>query len=313
MTPSVSAPVLAREVCVSDWGTTGFRLWRLSPAGEVLGVKRGAFGMSRLRGDDYPRVLEEALGEVGAGSDAPVVVCGMAGAAQGWVEAPYLQLPFAVGELAAAAVAVSGVERKVFILPGVAQRKPEAPDVMRGEETILCGVLAEGGLEGWVCLPGTHSKWVEASGGRVLSFATALTGEMFALLARHSTLAPYVSDDMDGVSDSEAFAAGVREAWECPRELLRFLFGVRARSLLFDAADGSARLLGLLIGAELVGQGLQAGEKVTLLSSGALASAYGKALEMVGVEARRLDAEHFAVRGLYLAARHILGEPEKSL
>lgn len=309
MTASVSAPVLAREVCVSDWGTTGFRLWRLSAAGEVLGVKRGALGMSKLRGEDYPGVLEEALREVGAESDAPVVVCGMAGAAQGWVEASYLQLPFSVSELASAAVEVSGMERRVFILPGVAQRKPEAPDVMRGEETILCGVLEEGGLDGRVCLPGTHSKWVEARDGRVLSFATALTGEMFALLARHSTLAPYVSDDIDGIADSEAFAVGVREAWERPRELLRVLFGIRARALLLDEADGSARLLGLLIGVELAGQGLRTGEKVTLLSSGALASAYGAALEIVGVEARRLDAEHFAVRGLYSAARHILGEP----
>ncbi len=67
----------------ADWGTTSFRLWTLSANGEVLGETRGAKGMASLARAEYPQVLEQALTEVGAGPEAPVIICGMAGAAQG--------------------------------------------------------------------------------------------------------------------------------------------------------------------------------------------------------------------------------------
>ena len=73
-----------------DWGTTGFRLWVMDAGGQILNASQGPFGMSRLKPDDFGRVLEESLNTLGVGEDVPVVICGMAGAAQGWCEAPYL-------------------------------------------------------------------------------------------------------------------------------------------------------------------------------------------------------------------------------
>lgn len=309
----MSTAVFAREVCVADWGTTGFRLWRLSGAAEVLAAKRGALGMSRLRPGDYPAVLEDALREVGAAADAPVIICGMAGAAQGWVEARYLDLPVAAADLAAAAIRVPHDARPVFILPGVARRDAKAPDVMRGEETMLCGAIAEAGLQGRVCLPGTHSKWADIENRRLVSFATAMTGELFALLAQRSTLSHYVDEIIGDVSGTQAFADAVGESLRRPQAILQSLFTLRSRPLVFGAetvADNAPRLSGLLIGLELAGRSLREGDSVTLVSSGAIADTYAKALSIAGATARRLDAEHFALRGLIHAAGHVLaGEP----
>ncbi len=41
---------------------------------------------------------------------------------------------------------------------------------MRGEETQLLGVVADGFDTGLVCMPGTHSKWVKLDGGAVAGF-----------------------------------------------------------------------------------------------------------------------------------------------
>jgi len=67
------------------------------------------------------------------------------------------------------------------IVPGY-RSDAVAADVMRGEETQLRGAVGLGVCNGWVVLPGTHSKWVLLREGRVEQLPTYLTGELFALL-----------------------------------------------------------------------------------------------------------------------------------
>ena len=81
----------------------------------------------------------------------------------------------------------------VHILPGLSQAEP--PDVMRGEETQIAGMLAATpDFDGLVCLPGTHTKWARVSEGRVTDFRTAMTGELFALVSGHSTLSSFTAE-----------------------------------------------------------------------------------------------------------------------
>ena len=88
-----------------------------------------------------------------------------------------------VDELATAAAFVNtSLGRPLAIIPGM---RSDEPDVMRGEETQLAGA---GVRDGVVVLPGTHSKWVQVTDGRVQNFATFLTGEMNALLRDHSSI-----------------------------------------------------------------------------------------------------------------------------
>ena len=84
----------------------------------------------------------------------------------------------------------------IRILPGVAQARPDRPDVMRGEETQLLGVT-EPDFTGLVCIPGTHSKWVRIEAGRIVEFSTYMTGELFSVIARHSILAHAVETAND--------------------------------------------------------------------------------------------------------------------
>ena len=72
-----------------DWGTSSFRLWLVDRAGNVLGERRSHEGMMAVGKIGFATVLQSHLEAVGAAHESPVIVCGMAGARQGWVEAGY--------------------------------------------------------------------------------------------------------------------------------------------------------------------------------------------------------------------------------
>ena len=68
---------------------------------------------------------------------------------------------------------------------------------MRGEETQILGLLDELAGDGphALCLPGTHSKWATVEHGRITTFHTAMTGELYAVLTQHSLLAALMDRD----------------------------------------------------------------------------------------------------------------------
>src|SRR5258707_14836401 len=157
------------ETVAVDWGRSSFRLWLIERAGSVLAERRSGEGMMAAAKPGFATVLQSYLDAGGAANDLPVVICGMAGARQGWVEAGYIDTPAHLAFILERAVPVPGQSRDIRILPGIAQRDPKAPDVMRGEETQLLGALGADG-EALVCMPGTHSKWASVRGGTVERF-----------------------------------------------------------------------------------------------------------------------------------------------
>ena len=291
----------------ADWGTTSFRLWLLAADGRILAQTEGKQGMASLTPGEYPAVLENALATLKAPPGLPVVICGMAGAAQGWREAVYIGLPAVLTDVPSHAVSVPGLERDVRILPGLAQRPPGLPDVMRGEETLLLGLALKGLADGLVCLPGTHSKWVRLEDGHVRRFSTAMTGEVFALMAGQSTLKHFVQGfDAASFSALPEFRGAVREALAAPEALLRALFTVRSAPLLAKGGEPdavAARLSGLLIGAEIAGMKAPPGSEVILVAGGPLAETYATALAVAGLSVERLSAEEMAIAGLFHAAQ----------
>jgi hypothetical protein len=71
--------------------------------------------------------------------DLPVILSGMIGSRQGWVETPYLPVPTSFDAIANALVSHPD-DPDIHLVPGLAQDLPgEAPDVMRGEETQIIG------------------------------------------------------------------------------------------------------------------------------------------------------------------------------
>lgn len=296
-----------------DWGTSSFRLWLIDRAGEVVAGSRGDEGMVKARETGFPVVLERHLAAVGAADDLPVIVCGMAGARQGWREAAYLDAPASLDALVDGSIPVGDGNRDIRILPGICQRDAQWPEVMRGEETQLLGAL-EGGLSsGLVCMPGTHSKWVDLADGHVRRFATFMTGDVYAALAGHTILRFSIEQQPAARPDDTAFLQAAIEASEHPERVLGGLFGIRAGGLLGLIAPETtpARLSGLLIGGEIGAARLRLGQEgaVTLIGSGALGGLYRAAFDAIGVAVEVIDAEAAVRAGLLRAARRLWGEP----
>jgi 2-dehydro-3-deoxygalactonokinase len=308
--------VTGPAVAAVDWGTSSFRLWLLDAAGAVLAERRSGEGMLTASAEGFGPILEKHLAAADAPADLPVIVCGMAGARQGWIEAPYITLPAGLDGILAGAVPVpgqgSGQTRDIRILPGLAQRSADAPDVMRGEETQLAGVLplfASG--RHVICMPGTHSKWVEAEDGLITGFRTWLTGELFSVLSKQSILRHSLGENAaPALPDTPAFVAACTEALGQSGDVGPSLFRIRAATLLQDLqpADAAAKLSGLLIGAE-IGSARRVFDcpagKVILVASGPLGSLYAAALKLAGCAVLQADADEAVRAGLFEAAKRL--------
>lgn len=299
-------------VAAVDWGTSSFRLWLLDAAGGVLAERRSGEGMLTAATEGFGPILEKHLAATAAPESLPVIVCGMAGARQGWIEAPYVTLPAGLDGILAGAVPVPGQSRDVRILPGLAQRAADAPDVMRGEETQLAGVLplfASG--RHVICMPGTHSKWVEAEDGVISGFRTWLTGELFSVLSKQSILRHSLGENAaPALPDTPAFVAACMEALGQGGDIGPSLFRIRAATLLQDLqpADAAAKLSGLLIGAEIASArrlfDLPADE-IILVASGPLGSLYAAALKLAGCTILQADADEAVRAGLFEAGKRL--------
>jgi len=292
-----------------DWGTSSFRLWLVDRAGNVLAERRSHEGMMVAGKLGFAAVLQSHLEAVGAAPGLPVIVCGMAGARQGWVEAGYVDTPAPLASILEQAVPVPGQDRDIRILPGIAQRDPKAPDVMRGEETQLLGALAgQAAGEAIVCMPGTHSKWVRANGGTVERFATFMTGELFDAVSQHTILSHAVAGAGEA-DDIDAFQSAVMAAFETPAFAANLLFQVRSGQLLYGGTPAAARakISGTLIGLELAAGLAEGAPKsgITLIASGRLQMLYQSAFEAVSVPVRAIGAEDAVRRGLLMAAQSI--------
>lgn len=292
---------------VADWGTTRFRLWTLDADGNVLNESRGDDGLLHAKEAGFEVTLERHLAQVHAPDDLPVVICGMAGSRTGWIEAPYMSLPAGLETIVAAAVRVPA-KRPVIMLSGVARRSEHAPDVMRGEETKLLGLVHRGVRDAVVVMPGTHAKWVQIADGKLHDYRSFMTGELFALLKEKSVLAGALEGAGFVDPKSAAFAAGVNASLETPELISNALFTVRAGWLVhnYSADEQLARLSGLLIGLEVAGGSKLFGElsQVLLLSDGMMGALYASALQIAGLNVKRIEADELVRDGLFMAAKH---------
>ena len=292
-----------------DWGTSSFRGWLMSADGEVRAESRGGEGMLHCVDHGFAPVLRDHRARLGAPEGMPVLICGMAGARQGWAEAPYLKTPARLEALHEGAIRVDA-PGDVRILPGLAQARADRPDVMRGEETQLLGVT-EPDYTGIVCIPGTHSKWVGIEAGEVNEFSTYMTGELFAVISQHSILAHAVETGGAPQADDQPFREGLATALAEPAGLTASLFRLRAAQLLGfqQRADAAARLSGLLIGTEIADALQRHGRarSLRLIGAGSLGRLYEAALTAQGFDVKAVDAEHASQLGLAKAASHIWG------
>jgi 2-dehydro-3-deoxygalactonokinase len=292
-----------------DWGTSRLRLYLCDTRGHVLA--RGE-GEGASVADCAGRFAAAVASWDKAHGALPAVLSGMVGSTIGWREVPYLKCPAKPATIAGAALRFEVDGRAIAILPGLScVGKTGAPDVMRGEETQILGALrlhphlAKG--RHIFCLPGTHTKWVMVTDGAVTLFQTALSGELFELLRRHSVL---VRDGGEVNAQSPAFALGLGFARRNPdADLLHLLFSARSRVVTGEMAkaDAASYLSGLVLGKDIATalSLLDLKGPVQLICTPALAALYAKALSAYDLDSAVIDGDQAALAGLVHAHAEI--------
>ena len=274
-----------------DWGTTNRRGYRVDATGAVVETEHDDRGILAIEADGFAQeaaTLRERLGQW------PMLMAGMVGSDRGWMAVPYASCPATIDDLARATAWI--VPGEVAIVPGVSDTADGRADVMRGEEVQLLGAVAAGMVppDALLCQPGTHCKWARMEAGALAGFTTTMTGEVFALLGRHSLLAPQLRDPV--VADAE-FMAGVEQGRQ--GDLLAALFSVRAAAVLeTSVARGASFVSGLLIGADVAARPGIAGRDVHLLAEPALGALYGAAIGICGGRAIPVDSHAAFVAGM---------------
>jgi 2-dehydro-3-deoxygalactonokinase len=277
-----------------DWGTSNRRAYLVGADGQCSSPYSDAQGMLAAQGR-FAQSLDSLLAAMRLDPATPVVMSGMVGSAQGWQEAPYLGCEVPLAQLGRHLVPLRGAGRvaRTAFVPGYCYRGPNGEvDVMRGEETQLLGAQALGQGDGWVVLPGTHSKWALLRGGRIERWSTFMTGELFATLAKGGTLSALMNAP-DAVEDAGAFAQGLDLARR--REpLSHSLFSIRARVVTggLEAARARSFVSGLLIGTEFAAAPDDGSARtLTVVGSASLEERYRVAAGHFGIDVTVLDPD----------------------
>lgn len=301
-----------------DWGSTNLRLYLCQLGSgesvEVIASLAGP-GVSGVK-SDFESVLFDLIGDwLEQYGPVPVVLSGAVGSNVGWLQVGYLDCPASPEQISHGTTKFKIRGLDIWILSGLkTQTALGASDIMRGEELQLLGWLLgeKTHSEQIVMLPGTHNKWAVVKEGRVQTFVTAFTGELYSLLEQQSILitqplADNFSADyfMQGVALSKSLQTG---------QLLNALFAVRSRQIegTLDAEHGASYLSGLLVGSDIVGSlGLlknhtaSVGE-IVLIGDSVLVQAYQLALQSMELESRICDSHQIAIRGYQAIYKTIL-------
>ena len=285
----------------ADWGTSNLRIWGIDHRGHVINTINNGKGMASLIPSEFEpyliSLIESWLPKEG-NAKCPIIICGMAGAKNGWKEAAYLKAPCPpINKKKIIQVETDDQRISVSIVPGIMQTSP--PDVMRGEETQIAGYLSKNpDFDGIICLPGTHTKWAHISANEIVSFKTFMTGEIFLSLSERSILKTSVqSNDFDSTSFLEAF----EDTYSNPALLSSKLFGLRAADLLENTSTKflKSKLSGYLIGCELAGaKSYWLGQNIIMIGNNDLCILYQKALKKLGINTTIESTQNVTLNGL---------------
>jgi 2-dehydro-3-deoxygalactonokinase len=284
-----------------DWGSTNARALLFAPDGRLVDERNEPLGIKQVRAGGYPAAFDRLAGDWRQRHGTiPTFLSGMVGSRTGWHEAPYLACPANLSELHRSLLAIPGTEN-VFVVPGLSL-DGERADVMRGEELQLLGLGGRSADFDWICIPGTHSKWVRAGWPLVREFHTAMTGEVFAAIAEHTLFAKLIPVAPNQIPAflTDAFDAGLERS-AASHGVLNALFAIRADALLgrVDATEIADLISGLIIGTEIRHVLAQAPgrSRLALLAAPGLQARYLRALANFGFVATAFDVKQVTADG----------------
>lgn len=297
-----------------DWGSTHCRVSLLSAGGTQLDHRDGGGGVLSRPDRELAVQLRNTVEPWRACHGLlPVIVSGMAGSRHGLAEVPYLDCPASLADLASALKQIDPeILPECWIVPGLIGSTPhDLPDVMRGEEVQIYGLLEQLGRASeasLIVLPGTHSKWVLVKEGKVRRFATSISGELYTLLRRLGSLAALAVETGGEAFDRDGFLPAVSRASQ-PGGLLHHLFGLRVGVLLgeFPPEELPARLSALILGHEIEAMLVMFPDnrEVTVVGNEELGPLYRDALVFHGIETTIADSRSAGAFGAARMARMI--------
>ena len=286
-----------------DWGSTHCRASLISEDGHIKAESQSGDGVLQNHNIDFPGIISTLCQPWLKDPALPILICGMAGSQNGWLNTGYCEAPVDVHKFSSHIQSVnSPLPNPVYLFPGICNPSDQSANVLRGEETQLFGAVLEK-PDGVFCLPGTHSKWVNVKKRTVDGFHTFMTGELFALLTQHGSLA-FCSPDSP--FDSDFFQLGLKQS-QSENGLSSQLFETRARFALQQHSAGQSQhyLSGLLIGHEFRYGSSHYGltTPLTMIASPALQTAYSQAGAYWGREIILLDPAQCTARGMTAIAQ----------
>ena len=289
-----------------DWGSTSFRAYLLDNSGQLIDKNSSVYGVFKLV-ESFENTLKSSCAEWFAQYEiSQIYIAGMAGSRNGWLEAAYVACPANENSITDLCVHPnSSLPYKISIIPGVMGTSPSGfTDVMRGEETQLLGVLDEN--EAVACLPGTHSKWVHLKDEKIQSFATLVTGELFELVQKNSSIGSLISDSDRQELDEQSFELGVKDFTEANEitetSLLHSLFSVRAKAVTdqLNVSSMYSYLSGMIIADEVYSalKMFKHQSKVILITDKKLRLPYEKVFKHFGIKFSFVESESAFLQGM---------------
>jgi 2-dehydro-3-deoxygalactonokinase len=223
-----------------DIGSTNSRAW-LVERGSILESARCPTGVRDTVVTGSTEAVRSAVRALisqlsRTASPERIVAAGMITSSIGLAEVPHVVAPAGVRDLAAAVGQLDAPELAsvpIVLVPGVRTPAddPLRSDVMRGEETLVLGLLACGSIEtsDTVINAGSHWKLVMLDGqGRIARSITSLGGETLHAVRSATVLGASLPADVGELPPAwlERGAAAAAE-----HGLLRAFFGVRLLAL----------------------------------------------------------------------------------
>ena len=271
-----------------DWGSSRFRAYRFNNNFEIVDTRDSATGIKYVVERSFEDTLRKQIGDWLKPGDT-IILSGMAGSQNGWVESKYISCPAYLDDLGSNCTELILDDLILQFLPGICQSSPA--DVMRGEELQLLGAT-ESHNSGIFVMPGTHSKWALMKNRSIDRFHTFPTGELYDLLLNQSLIGSLLtSNSWDQAAFSEAIKLGYEDS-----QFLNNLFLTRSRVLLEQMHSSSvpAWLSGLLIGSE-IREGSQLikdlTKKIFLIGTIDLCEKYGLALQQLKIEYQQISSK----------------------
>ena len=278
-----------------DWGTTNFRAWFIKND-KVLKEVVKSNGIKNIPNKNFEDTLIKNINiPKNISSKIKIISCGMIGSKQGWLNSGYEKsLHLKKNNL----IKVKTKNRYLdfYIVKGLSQNNPY--DVIRGEETQVLGYLQNNkNFSGIICLPGTHSKWIKISNGKIIKFKTYMTGELFEIISNYSILSHSI---IDKKINTKVFKNSVLLSQKKNFNFFDYLFEFRSRALLSKKKYyPKSELIAYLIGNEIKSNiNNTKATKVIIIGSKYNSKLYSQAMHALKIKNTIVDSKSITIAGL---------------